>query len=111
MGIRPHQTESSGRAQPAPAEEKVDIMPKRHLEGSTPEARAKIRKQLGTLKELTVQPVTRARYSQAREAFYKWLKEEDIFLPHSAYQLDLVVSDYLEALWHKGKDEQKGLTP
>ena len=83
-------------------------MPKRHLEGSTPEARAKIRKQLGTLKELTVQPVTRARYSQAREAFYKWLKEEDIFLPHSAYQLDLVVSDYLEALWAQGKGRTEG---
>lgn len=83
-------------------------MPKRHLEGSTPEARAKIRKQLGTLKELTVQPVTRARYSQAREAFYKWLKEEDIFLPHSAYQLDLVVSDYVEALWAQGKERTEG---
>ena len=83
-------------------------MPKRHLEGSTPEARAKVRKSLGTLKDLTVQPVTRARYTKAREAFYKWLQEEHILFPNSAYQLDFVVSDYLEALWANGRGRTEG---
>ena len=83
-------------------------MPKRHLEASTPEARAKIRKNLGTLKSLTVQPVTRKRYEEARESFYSWLRQEKILLPHTAYQLDFVVSDYLEALWAQGKGRTEG---
>ena len=83
-------------------------MPKRHLEAPTQEGRARVRKQLGTLKSLTVQPVTRARYSQAKEDFYAWLQAEGLRLPHSAYHLDLVVSDYLEALWAQGKGRTAG---
>ena len=67
-----------------------------------------MRKELGTLKSLTVQPLTRSRYVKAREAFYDWLKEEHIALPSSSYQLDLVVSDYLEALWALGKGRSEG---
>ena len=63
-------------------------MPKRHLEAPTAEARAKMRRQLGTLKSLTVQPITRKRYEEARESFYNWLRAERILLPNSAYQLD-----------------------
>eukprot|EP00435_Cladocopium_sp_Y103_P042338 s660_g11.t1 len=92
----------------APAEKKVGEMPKRLLEAPTPEARAKARKNLGTLKSLTVQPVTRKRYQQAREAFYEWLRMEKILLPHTGYQLDFVVSDYLEALWAQGKGRSEG---
>ena len=40
-------------------------MPKRVLEGGTQQDRAKIRRQLGTLRQLTVQPVTRKRYDKA----------------------------------------------
>ena len=83
-------------------------MPKKHLEAATQEARAKIRKQLGTLRSLTVQPVTRARYEKARDSFYHWLREENLVLPTSAYHLDLVVSDYLEALWAKGLGRTEG---
>ena len=83
-------------------------MPKRHLEAPTPEARAKLRKELGTLKSLTVQPVTRKRYEEARESFYEWLRSERILLPSSAYQLDFVVADYLEALWAQGKGRSEG---
>ena len=83
-------------------------MPKRHLEAATQEGRAKQRRTLGTLKQLTVQPVTRERYTQARNDFYTWLAEEGLVLPTSAYQLDLVVSDYLEALWAQGKGRSCG---
>ena len=77
-------------------------MPKRHLEARTQEGRAQQRKQLGTLKSLTVQPITRERYQQARNMFYEWLRRENLVLPHSGYHLDLVVSDYLEHLWAQG---------
>lgn len=78
-------------------------MPKRHLEGRTEEDRAQARKQLGTLKQLTVQPVTRARYGKARTEFYEWLSNENLGMPTTAYHLDMVVSDYLEYLWAAGK--------
>ena len=83
-------------------------MPKRHLEGATQADRAKIRKQLGTLRSLTVQPLTRARYQKAREEFYEWLRQERLVLPASSFQLDLVVSDYLEHLWATGQGRSAG---
>ena len=83
-------------------------MPKRLLEAATANERAKMRKQLGSLKSLTVQPVTRARYEKARQDFYSWLQGENLVLPSSAYSLDLIVSDYLEALWASGKGRTEG---
>ena len=67
-----------------------------------------MRKQMGSLRSLTVQPVTRARYAQAKESFYEWLRTENLVLPASAYQLDLTVSDYLESLWAKGHGRTSG---
>ena len=83
-------------------------MPKRHLEAATEEERAKQRRKLGSLKSLTVQPVTRARYKNARESFYAWLRTENLLLPHTPFRLDMVVSDYLEALWAQGKGRSEG---
>lgn len=77
-------------------------MPKRHLEGTTQEARAKMRKTLGPLRALTVQPVTKARYQKALDDFFTYLKDEKLILPQSAAQLDPIVADYLEFLWAKG---------
>ena len=85
-------------------------MPKRLLEGHSEGERAQQRKQLGTLRSLTVQPVTRARYLAARESFYEWLQQENLLLAHSAFHLDLQVSDYLEALWASGKGRTVGST-
>ena len=67
-----------------------------------------MRRTLGTLKDLTVQPLTRQRYVKAREDFYQWLRDEHLMLPSSGYQLDLTVSDYLEALWAAGKGRTEG---
>ena len=83
-------------------------MPKRHLEAPTATERAQQRRKIGSLKSLTVQPVTRARYEQARRDFYRWLKDEHLVLPHSGFQLDFLVSDYLEALWAQGKGRSEG---
>jgi hypothetical protein len=44
-------------------------MPKKHLEAPTPQARAKLRKSLGTLRQLTIQPVTRSRYDKSLQDF------------------------------------------
>ena len=78
-------------------------MPKRHLEGATREDRAKIRKTLGPLRTLTVQPVTKARYKAALDDFFRFLKDEKLVLPPSAALLDSIVGDYLEHLWAKGE--------
>ena len=86
----------------------MDSMPKRHLEASTATERAKQRQQLGSLRSLTVQPVTRQRYDKARQDFYKWLQREKLLLATTAFQLDLQVSDYLEALWAQGKGRTEG---
>ena len=83
-------------------------MPKRHFEGRTADDRAKIRKTLGSLKSLTVQPITRARYDQAKTAFYGWLEAEGLSIPPTAFLLDGVVSDYLEFLWASGKGRTEG---
>eukprot|EP00438_Fugacium_kawagutii_P018349 Skav224070 [mRNA] locus=scaffold432:52613:53713:+ [translate_table: standard] len=85
----------------------VGLMPKRVLEGATQESRAKLRKEMGSLKSLTVQPVTRARYQAALRDFFSFLKNEQIALPRQAMQLDMVVSDYLEHLWASGVDRSQ----
>ena len=77
-------------------------MPKRHLEAATPAARAKIRRQLGTLKELTVQPTTRARYDAAINQFLVFLKRNALQLPKERSRLDPLICDYLEHLWATG---------
>lgn len=77
-------------------------MPKRHLEGTTQEARAKKRREIGPLRQLTVQPVTKARYQQALDDFFEYLRAEKLVLPHSTAQLDTMVADYLEHLWAQG---------
>ena len=83
-------------------------MPKRHLEAPTPKARASARQKLGTLKQLTVQPVTRKRYDESLQTFFKYLKEHNQVLPTTARDLDTVVSDYLEHLWAAGAGRTEG---
>lgn len=57
---------------------------------------------MGTLKSLTVQPITRARYQQSLEQFFSYLKDEQLLLPKQAGEMDSLLSDYLEFLWAKG---------
>ena len=49
-------------------------MPKRKiLEAAAMTDRAKMRRELGTLRDLTVQPATKRRYDKASEAFFAFL--------------------------------------
>lgn len=78
-------------------------MPKRKiLEGADPSERAKMRRELGTLKSLTVQPATKRRYDKASEQFFSFLKTEGLLLPTRKDQLDPLVCEYVEHLWATG---------
>lgn len=78
-------------------------MPKRILEASTPRARAQQRQDLGTLRQLTVQPATRRRYDNALTQFFSHLRSEGLVLPTDKSRLDPLVCDYVEHLWSSGQ--------
>ena len=73
-----------------------------HVEGRTAEARQKVRQELGSLRNLTVQPKTRERYNKALEGFWSYLRHAHLVLPTKAHELDSLVSDYIEHLWSSG---------
>eukprot|EP00435_Cladocopium_sp_Y103_P058354 s184_g20.t1 len=75
---------------------------KRILEAERPEQRASQRRKLGTLRQLTVQPATRKRYTNATDAFLRFLRDEHQVLPHDKSRMDPLVCDYLEHLWSSG---------
>ena len=72
------------------------------LEGRTREERIHVRKNLGSLKSLTVQPRTKQRYNEALGHFFAYLKEENLTLPKKRDAIDPLVSDYVEHLWSSG---------
>eukprot|EP00438_Fugacium_kawagutii_P026107 Skav224735 [mRNA] locus=scaffold3343:16799:24817:- [translate_table: standard] len=81
----------------------ASAMPKRKLvEAAQPKARAQQRQNLGTLRELTVQPATRRRYNAATDKFLLFLRNEGKELPRDKHKLDPLVCDYVEHLWASG---------
>ena len=72
------------------------------MEGKTRKERIAVRKQLGSLKSLTVQPKTKARYQLALNSFFDFLRQEGLTLPKKRDHIDPLVSDYLETLWSSG---------
>ena len=84
------------------------MMPKRHLEANTVSERAKCANNLVlskvSLYSLSHEPVMR----RLAQIFILGCVMNGLTLPSSAYQLDLVVSDYLEALWASGKGRTEG---
>ena len=78
-------------------------MGKRILEGATQAERAKQRQRLGTLKDLTVQPATKARYNKAIDGFLSFLNRNNLQLPRQRDRLDPLLCDYLEHLWAHGQ--------
>ena len=76
---------------------------KKIVEGRSKQQRKQVRKSLGKLKDLTVQPRTRHRYDQSLRQFLEWLTREGLSLPSKASQMDNLVSDYLEFLWASGE--------
>ena len=77
-------------------------MPKRLLEAPTQQERATQRRNLGTLKDLTVQPATKQRYNKAIDGFLTFLKQNRLVLPHAPCDLDPLLCEYLEYLWAHG---------
>ena len=75
----------------------------KRLEGRTKQQRCAIRKQMGTLKSLTLQPRTRARYDKAKAQFYAYLDFNNLTLPTQKTALDGLLCDYLEYLWATGE--------
>lgn len=75
----------------------------KRLEGRTKQQRQTIRKQMGTLKNLTLQPRTRIRYDKAKSQFYAYLDFNNIELPKQKSALDGLLCDYLEHLWASGE--------
>eukprot|EP00435_Cladocopium_sp_Y103_P029903 s505_g7.t1 len=74
-----------------------------HLEARTKEERVEMRKRLGSLQSLTVQPATKKRYDKALDRFFDFLKFENLELPRQKVQMDSLVADYLEHLWASGE--------
>ena len=77
-------------------------MPKRILERNSQVERANRRQKLGTLKDFTVQPATKARYTSAVDGFLKFLSTNNVTLPKQRQHLDGLVCEYLEHLWSQG---------
>jgi len=73
------------------------------LEGRSREERIVIRKQLGSLRSLTVQPATKRRYNEAVDKFLVFLRSEGLELPRERTKLDLFTAEYLEHLWSQGE--------
>ncbi|CAK9010766.1 unnamed protein product [Durusdinium trenchii] len=82
-------------------------MPKVVFEGTTQARRAIDRQKLGSLKQLTVQPSTRACDDKALQKFLGFLKAEGLELPRKRELLDTLVMEYVEHLWISG--EGRGL--
>ena len=83
-------------------------MGKRILEGSNPTERANKRRALGTLRQLTVQPSTKARYQKAIDSFLLFLRTNSLVLPTQRERLDPLVCDFLEHLWYQGQGRAVG---
>lgn len=78
-------------------------MGKRKLvEAAEASDRARQRQNLGTLRELTVQPATKKRYKAAVDRFLAFLRQEQLTLPTNRHEMDPLVCDYLEHLWSTG---------
>ena len=73
------------------------------LGAQSKEERKRVRKQMGTLKSLTVQSVTRSRYKSSLDTFFAFLNKENLSLPTKRDHMDNLVSEYLEVLWAQGE--------
>ena len=80
---------------------------KRLLEGQTKQQRQSQRKELGTLRSLTVSSKTSVRYASARTKFYEFLRENSLEIPRRREQYDGLLAEYIEHLWSEG--EGRGL--
>ena len=74
------------------------------------ENRREQRKQLGSLRSLTVLPKTRERYAASLTLFWDYLAREQLELPRRRDAMDALVSDYLEHMWSEGEGRAQAST-
>ena len=79
----------------------------KRLEGKTQRERQQVRKQMGSLKSLTIQPRARIRYEKAKDRLYAFLDKNNLEIPRQKYAMDGLLCEYLEHLWFTG--EGRGL--
>ena len=103
VGVRRYLPESSRQTLQKRGPEKMVKKTSKVLKARTKEGRKTVRKTLGSLKSLTVQPVTKARYKANLDAFFNFLQMEGLQLPYKRDHLDPLISDYLEHLWLEGE--------
>eukprot|EP00438_Fugacium_kawagutii_P001317 Skav226301 [mRNA] locus=scaffold3301:342063:352131:+ [translate_table: standard] len=103
MGLRPYFRQPSGCTLTGATQAEMGPKVRLHVEGRNKEQRRAIRKDLGPLKQLTVQPKTRLRYDRALAKFFDYMKARNLVLPKQRYLLDSLVADYLEWLWSTGE--------
>ncbi len=65
-------------------------------------ARAKVRSQLGTLRQLCIALVTQARYDPAAANFFVWVRITGQQLPPQLCQLDTLTAAYVQHLCEEG---------
>lgn len=76
---------------------------KQVLAKASKNARKKERQHLGPLRDLVVQPSTAKRYRHAVSSFFLWCQSLSHVLPSSLVEFDLLVADYINALWEEGE--------
>ena len=81
------------------------VAPNRTHEASTKEERARQRRSLGPLRNLTVQPATKIRYDLALKRLLAWMRDCRMLFPSSAEQVDGALCAYLEELWETGESK------
>ena len=59
------------------------------------------------LRELRVAARTATRYKDALDLFFSWLVAQHLFLPQIKDELDIVTSEYIEALWQEGEGRNR----
>ena len=83
------------------------VAPNRIHEASTKAERARQRRSLGPLRNLTVQPATKIRYDLALKRLLAWMRDCRMLFPSSAEQVDGALCAYLEELWETGESKAR----
>ena len=103
MGVCPYKGQPSGPPLAAACTQEMVKNRATHLEGRDRATRQEQRRALGPLRNLTVQPATRARYDKALEKFRDYLRSEGRRFPDDPQVLDFWLSHYIEVLWESGE--------
>ena len=77
-------------------------MPTGILEAQSAAERARQRQRLGQLRDLTVQPATKTRYTKAVDGSLSFVNSNPLALPKKRGQMDALVCEYVAHLWSSG---------